>query len=71
MRHQTATNQSIFKIQHGVSKLFREYLEGKEFVEIHTPKLQGAATESGASVFKVDYFKRKLRARLHHSFCID
>jgi aspartyl-tRNA synthetase len=27
-------------------------------VEIHTPKLQGAATESGASVFKVNYFGR-------------
>lgn len=27
------------------------------FLEIHSPKLQGAATESGASVFKVSYFK--------------
>ena len=26
-------------------------------MEIHSPKLQGAATESGASVFKVSYFK--------------
>ena len=26
-------------------------------MEIHSPKLQGAATESGASVFKVNYFK--------------
>ncbi|PWN27044.1 aspartyl-tRNA synthetase [Jaminaea rosea] len=53
----TTTNQAIFRVQHGISKLFREYLEQREFVEIHTPKLQGAATESGASVFKVSYFK--------------
>lgn len=53
----TTTNQAIFRIQHAISKLFREYLETRDFVEIHTPKLQGAATESGASVFKVSYFK--------------
>lgn len=53
----TTTNQAIFRLQHGISKLFREYLENLKFVEIHTPKLQGAATESGASVFKVSYFK--------------
>lgn len=27
-------------------------------MEIHTAKLQPAATESGSSVFKVDYFQR-------------
>lgn len=53
----TATNQAIFRIQHGVCKLFREFLDDRGFVEIHTPKLQAAATESGASVFKVSYFK--------------
>ncbi|WAQ93280.1 hypothetical protein PtA15_18A338 [Puccinia triticina] len=30
----------------------------KGFIEIHTPKIQGAATESGASVFKLGYFER-------------
>ncbi|CAO1614758.1 unnamed protein product [Parajaminaea phylloscopi] len=53
----TTTNQAVFRIQHGISRLFREYLENRDFVELHTPKLQGAATESGASVFKVSYFK--------------
>ncbi|UZJ51072.1 hypothetical protein CBS101457_000392 [Exobasidium rhododendri] len=53
----TTTNQAIFRIQHGVCKLFREFLDARDFLEIHTPKLQGAATESGASVFKVSYFK--------------
>lgn len=50
---------AIFKIQSAVGQLFREYLTQEKFVEIHTPKLQGAATESGASVFKVAYFDRK------------
>ncbi len=51
------TNQSIFNMSSGVCNLFREHLNSQGFVEIHTPKLQGAATESGASVFKVNYFK--------------
>lgn len=38
--------------------MFREFLVKKDFIEIHSPKLQGAATESGASVFKVAYFDR-------------
>ncbi|KAI4789140.1 aspartyl-tRNA synthetase-like protein, partial [Aureobasidium sp. EXF-8846] len=54
----TSTSQSIFRVQSGVSSFFREYLRGQGFMEIHTPKLQGGATESGASVFKVDYFGR-------------
>jgi len=53
----TPTNQAIFRLTHGVGRLFREFLENNQFIEIHTPKLQGAATESGASVFKVGYFK--------------
>lgn len=53
----TPTNQAIFRLNHGVCRLFREFLENNGFIEIHTPKLQGAATESGASVFKVNYFK--------------
>ncbi|KAK4055675.1 aspartate--tRNA ligase dps1 [Microbotryomycetes sp. JL201] len=53
----TITNQAIFKMQSGVCNLFREFLNQHGFVEIHTPKLQGAATESGSSVFKVSYFK--------------
>lgn len=55
---QTDTNLSIFKLQSAVGNLFREFLTKKNFIEIHTPKLQGAATESGASVFKVAYFDR-------------
>ena len=53
---QTPTNQAIFRVQSAVCQLFRDHLNGQGFVEIHSPKLQGAATESGASVFKVGYF---------------
>ncbi|ORY31426.1 aspartate-tRNA ligase [Naematelia encephala] len=52
----TPTNQAIFRLQSAVCQLFREELNSKGFIEIHSPKLQGAATESGASVFKVQYF---------------
>lgn len=53
----TATNQAIFRIQHGVCQLFREFLVSKGFIEIHTPKMIAAASEGGANVFKLNYFK--------------
>ncbi|RMZ85125.1 hypothetical protein DV738_g17, partial [Chaetothyriales sp. CBS 135597] len=55
----TSTSQSIFRIQAGIGNMFRSNLDDRNFIEIHTPKLQGAATESGASVFQVNYFGRK------------
>ena len=54
----TTTTQAIFRISSGICNLFRSYLDSKGFVEIHTPKLQAGATESGASVFQLDYFGR-------------
>ncbi|GAB7365910.1 hypothetical protein MBLNU230_g7238t1 [Neophaeotheca triangularis] len=54
----TTTDQGIFRIQSGICQAFRAHLDKIGFIEIHTPKLQAAATESGASVFKVDYFGR-------------
>ncbi|EDO16185.1 hypothetical protein Kpol_1026p33, partial [Vanderwaltozyma polyspora DSM 70294] len=53
----TITNQAIFRIQSGVCQLFREFLINKKFTEVHTPKLLGAASEGGANVFEVSYFK--------------
>tara|TARA_R110002050_G_scaffold55510_2_gene125257 strand:- start:511 stop:1266 length:756 start_codon:yes stop_codon:yes gene_type:complete len=52
----TTTNQAIFRIQSGVCTLFREVLLKNNFVEIHSPKLIGTASEGGANVFKVGYF---------------
>ncbi|KAF7718982.1 Aspartate--tRNA ligase [Penicillium ucsense] len=54
----TPTSQSIFRLQSATCNLFRSALDERGFIEIHTPKLQGAATESGASVFQVNYFGR-------------
>jgi len=55
----TVTSQSIFRLEAGVCKLFRNYLTDKGFVEIHTPKIISAASEGGANVFEVTYFKTK------------
>jgi nondiscriminating aspartyl-tRNA synthetase len=37
---------------------FRAALDERRFVEIHTPKVVGSATESGADVFALDWFGR-------------
>lgn len=50
---------AIFRVQHSLVKFAREYLESKDFVEIHTPKIVAAATEGGANLFEVQYFERK------------
>ncbi|KAE8739886.1 hypothetical protein FOCC_FOCC014610 [Frankliniella occidentalis] len=53
----TPANQAIFRIEAGVCQLFRDILTKKGFVEIHTPKIISAASEGGANVFTVSYFK--------------
>lgn len=53
----TAANQSIFRIQAGTCQLFRDFLTSQGFVEIHSPKIISAASESGSEVFKLGYFK--------------
>lgn len=52
-------NTLIFKVQTLLAAKFREYLLQRDFLEIHTPKLIGAASESGADVFELTYFDRK------------
>jgi nondiscriminating aspartyl-tRNA synthetase len=48
----------IFEVQSTVEHAMREYWREQGFIEIHTPKLMGSASESGAELFKVDYFER-------------
>jgi len=55
----TTTKQAIFRVQAGVCKLFRDHLTSEGFVEIHSPKIISAASEGGANVFEVTYFKGK------------
>lgn len=53
----TPANQAIFRLEAGVCKLFRDILSKQGFTEIHTPKIISAASEGGANVFTVSYFK--------------
>jgi nondiscriminating aspartyl-tRNA synthetase len=46
----------IFEVQSTVEHAMRDYWQKEGFVEIHTPKLMGSASESGAELFKVEYF---------------
>jgi lysyl-tRNA synthetase class II len=53
----TQASQALFRINHGVCALFREYFTSKGFTEIHTPKLIYGASEGGSSVFNLKYFE--------------
>ena len=52
----TDENQLMFKVQTCLVNAMRQFLIEENFIEIHTPKLIGAASESGSDVFKVQYF---------------
>jgi aspartyl-tRNA synthetase len=52
-------NNAIMRIQSAICQLFRESLYSQGFCEIHTPKLIAGESESGAGVFKTDYFGRE------------
>jgi aspartyl-tRNA synthetase len=41
-------NNCIFKVQSGVTQLFREFLLKRDFMEIHSPQLIGTPSEGGA-----------------------
>ncbi len=48
----------IFEVQTTTEQAMRDYWRKQGFVELHSPKLMGSASESGAELFKVDYFER-------------
>jgi nondiscriminating aspartyl-tRNA synthetase len=50
---------AAFKIQHTALNSIREYLFEKGFLEVHTPRIIGSATEGGAELFSVKYFDQK------------
>lgn len=50
------TNQAIFKLQSGVCRLYREFMIDNNFIEIHSPKMIGGASEGGSNVFTFKYF---------------
>jgi nondiscriminating aspartyl-tRNA synthetase len=46
----------IFEVQTTAEAAMREYWRQERFIELHTPKFMGSASESGAELFKVEYF---------------
>lgn len=66
----TPANQAIFRLEAGVCRLFRDILANKGFTEIHTPKIISAASEGGANVFTVSYFKgmRKTQIQVYFEY---
>ncbi len=46
----------IFEVQTTVERAMREYWRERGLIELHSPKLMGSASESGAELFKVGYF---------------
>lgn len=49
----------VFKIQTTAEMAMREYWIQNGYIELHSPKLTGQATESGSEVFEMDYFDKK------------
>ena len=52
-------NHLMLEMQTTLTNAMREFLVARNFVEIHTPKLIAAASESGSDVFEVKYFDGK------------
>ncbi len=49
-------NHLLFQIQTTVQAAMRYFWEQEGFIEIHTPKIMGSASESGAELFELPYF---------------
>lgn len=52
------TRRAILRLGAGAMQAFRAVLNEQRFTEIQTPKIVAGATESGATVFEVNYFGR-------------
>ncbi len=52
-------NLLVFKVQTTAEDAMREYWLQHDFIEMHSPKLMGTPSESGAELFEVLYFERK------------
>ncbi|QWC00454.1 aspartate--tRNA(Asn) ligase [Mycoplasmatota bacterium] len=53
-------NYLIFKGQTLAEMAMREYWIKNDFIEIHSPKILGTASETGAEVFELEYFGKKV-----------
>ncbi|HEX7736867.1 MAG TPA: aspartate--tRNA(Asn) ligase [Ktedonobacteraceae bacterium] len=50
--------RAVLRLGAAIMAGFRRTLDARGFTEIQTPKIVASATESGANVFKLDYFGR-------------
>jgi aspartyl-tRNA synthetase len=53
-----AAARLVFEVQTAVERAMREFAFAEGCTEMHTPKLMGTASESGAEVFEAGYFGR-------------
>lgn len=49
-------NRLVFEVQTAIEAAMRRFWSDRGFLEIHSPKLMAAASESGAEVFRLPYF---------------
>jgi nondiscriminating aspartyl-tRNA synthetase len=52
-------NTEIFKVWTALERGMRNYYKKAEFIQIYTPSFMNTASETGADVFKVQYFDRE------------
>ena len=52
-------NSLIFKVQTELLNALKEFVLERDFIEIHSPKIIGTASESGSDVFELKYFDQK------------
>ncbi|MCL5677161.1 MAG: aspartate--tRNA(Asn) ligase, partial [Firmicutes bacterium] len=57
LRHEKP--HAALQVQAALIQGFRQFLMGRGFTEVHTPKLVATGTEGGSEVFEVRYFDRK------------
>jgi len=51
--------QAIFRVKSVALKYIRDYFESAGFIEVHTPVIQAAGAEGGATLFPVIYYQKE------------
>lgn len=52
-------NALLFRIETSVVRAMRDYWQKNNFIEMHSPKIMGSPSESGAELFTIEYFEGK------------
>jgi nondiscriminating aspartyl-tRNA synthetase len=52
-------NHALIQIESKIVEGINEFLTGQGFIQVFTPCIMGSASESGAEVFKIDYYGKK------------